>query len=95
MRMYLAGLTSFLGRPLTEDLVKGVYVLESFYYANQKTEQYLPLFKDFLLDSGAFTFFSSGRNVNWDDYVDRYAAFIIKNNVKKFFELDIDKLVGY
>ena len=95
MRMYLAGLTSFLGKPLTKELVNGVYVLESFYYANQKTEQYIPFFKDFLLDSGAFTFFSAGKKVDWDDYVDRYAAFIVKNNIKKFFELDIDKLVGY
>lgn len=96
MKLFLAGLTSFLGRPLTAELVEGVYVLESFYYANQKTEQYLPLFKDFLLDSGAFTFFSSGKkDVDWDEYVKRYAEFIVKNDIKHFFELDIDKLVGY
>lgn len=96
MKLFLAGLTSFLGRPLTAELVKDVYVLESFFYANQKTEQYIPLFKDFLLDSGAFTFFSSGKKgIDWDAYVKRYAEFIVKNNIKHFFELDIDKLVGY
>ena len=96
MKIFLAGHTSFLGKPLTKELVSGVYVLESFFYANQKTEQYIPYFKDFLLDSGAFTFFSSGKkDINWDEYVERYAKFIVKNNINHFFELDIDKLVGY
>lgn len=49
----------------------------------------------FLLDSGAFTFFSSGKEVNWDEYIERYTDFIKANGVEYFFELDIDKLVGY
>lgn len=96
MRLYLAGLTSFLGNPLTKELVSGVYALESFYYTNQKTEENIPYFKDFLLDSGAFTFFTSKpKNISWNEYVDKYADFINRNKVRHFFELDIDKLVGY
>lgn len=48
-----------------------------------------------MLDSGAFTFFSAGGGVNWDGYIKQYAAFINRNNVEKYFELDIDKLIGY
>ena len=51
--------------------------------------------KRILLDSGAFTFFSSGKSVDWNGYLKRYIDFINKNNVEKFFELDIDPLVGY
>ena len=48
-----------------------------------------------MLDSGAFTFFSAGGSVNWDDYIKRYAQFIKKNNIDLFLELDIDKLISY
>lgn len=48
-----------------------------------------------MLDSGAFTFFSAGGDVNWNDYIKQYAAFINRNRVKNYFELDIDKLIGY
>lgn len=97
MKVFLAGLKPFLGKILTEADVKGIFALESFYYADKTTERYLPLFKDFLLDSGAYTFFSGKqtKGVNWEEYVDKYADFIKRNNVKKFFELDIDKLIGY
>lgn len=96
MRIFLAGLRPFLGKHLSADDVRGIYSLESFYYADSTTEKYMPLFKDFLLDSGAFTFFSTkNQNINWEQYVDRYAEFVVRNNVKNFFELDIDKLVGY
>lgn len=95
MKLFLAGLSGSLGKYLNRDMIRGIYALESFYYADETTEKYLPFFGDFLLDSGAFTFFSSGKQVDWDEYVEKYARFIVKNNVKHFFELDIDKLVGY
>lgn len=72
------------------------YILESFYYADAETERLIPHMKDFLLDSGAFTFMqNSHTHVNWDDYIERYADFIKRNNVDKYFELDIDSVVGY
>ena len=33
--------------------------------------------------------------INWDEYVEKYAAFINKNKVKKYFELDVDSVTGY
>lgn len=72
------------------------YILESFYYTDDDTERLLPLFGDFLLDSGAFTFMQSSKKaVKWEEYIERYAAFINRNNIEKFFELDIDSVVGY
>ena len=72
------------------------YILESFYYVDEDTERLLPYFGDFLLDSGAFTFMSNvRRELNWDEYIERYADFINRNHIAKFFELDIDSVVGY
>lgn len=72
------------------------YILESFYYADEDTERLLPYFGDFLLDSGAFTFMQNTKtHVNWNDYIKKYADFIVRNNIKKYFELDIDSVVGY
>lgn len=72
------------------------YILESFYYADETTEKLIPFFGDFLLDSGAFTFMQNSKKaVEWEEYIERYAAFINRNNVEKYFELDIDSVVGY
>lgn len=72
------------------------YILESFYYIQ---EWQIPIIKNadlFLLDSGAFTFMNNFKGeVNWMEYIDKYADFIIKNNIEYFFELDIDAVVGY
>ena len=72
------------------------YILESFFYSDDTTERLIPFFGDFLLDSGAFTFMQGkGGSPNWDDYIERYADFINRNHITKFFELDIDSVVGY
>lgn len=77
-------------------LFKGLNILQSFYYCNEFTEkEVIPHCKRFMLDSGAFTFFSLGKAVDWNDYLRKYADFINRNNVDLFFELDIDYLVGY
>ena len=68
--------------------------LESFYYIEEEKE-YIHKYDNFLLDSGAFTFMSSSKGgVNWDEYIKKYAEFINQYNVKHFFELDIDSIVG-
>ena len=72
------------------------YVLESFFYCDETTEKLIPHFGDFLLDSGAFTFMQGkGGTPDFDDYAERYADFINRNKVRKYFELDIDSVVGY
>lgn len=79
------------------DLYKDANILQSFFYVSDFTEQViLPNCKDFLLDSGAFTFLSSSKKtINWNEYVQKYADFINKNHIKKYFELDIDSIVGF
>lgn len=74
-----------------------INILESYYYARKNP--YVPTLissaKNFLLDSGAFTFMQNTHvRTDWDAYVEEYAAFIRKYNVQLFFELDIDSVVG-
>jgi hypothetical protein len=71
------------------------YLLESFYYIK---EWQLPLIKKckmFLVDSGAFTFMSGTGTTDFEDYLTKYIEFINKCDVKYFFELDVDSVVGY
>lgn len=75
-----------------------VNILESYYYL-KKEEKFMPLIKHFglfLLDSGAFTFMSGSHKggCNWDKYVEEYADFINRHDIRLFFELDIDSVVG-
>lgn len=98
MKIYLAGVAPWKEEGIYDETVAQhhPYILESFYYANADTERLLPYFGDFLLDSGAFTFIQNSKtHVDWDAYIERYADFIKKNNVQKYFELDIDSIVGY
>lgn len=95
MRLCLAGLNSI--RAGTYAILKDIpFILESFYYFR---DYQIPLLKTaelFLVDSGAFTFMSNaGKAVDWEEYVDRYIEFINTHDVKYFFELDIDAVVGY
>ena len=112
MRVYLAGgvqsLTSDMKLFLAESgglweayfdakQFAHVYILQSFAYADEFTEKYIiPNAKDFMLDSGAFTFMQNRpTGVDWNEYIERYAAFIERNGIKKFYELDIDSVIGY
>lgn len=71
------------------------FILESFYYFHDWQVEFIKKSELFLLDSGAFTFMNNFKGtVDWDEYIERYAAFINKYDVKYFFELDIDSVVG-
>lgn len=103
MKLFLAGgnIGYKWSGDYNEEIIKyKPYILESYYYLAKHEEwisKLMPFFKGFLLDSGAFTFMSDVKNskqVNWDLYVEKYAAFINKYNINLFFELDIDVLVG-
>ena len=98
MRLYLAGSAPWRSEGIYDSIIKDYhpYILESFYYVDADTERLLPLFGDFMLDSGAFTFLHDNTSyTNWEEYIERYAKFIVKNNITKFYELDIDAVVGY
>lgn len=90
--------TLYQGGVFDVPLACRVNLLESFAYVKEWQTERIPVFKRFLLDSGAFTFaFGKGTKgkIDWDAYIDRYAAYIKTNSVEQFLELDIDKLVGY
>lgn len=97
MRICLAG-TYAITNENKNIVKKSKYILESFYYIK---DWQIPLIKDFdlfLLDSGAFTFMNNlkkGENVDFEAYLKRYIEFINKYDIKYFFELDIDSVVGY
>jgi len=70
--------------------------LESFIYLSEFEKKIIFKYKNFLLDSGAFTYLnkSKGQKVDWSQYVINYGKFVKEYNVKLFFELDIDPIVG-
>lgn len=72
------------------------YILESFLQTTEKSVKYLPYYGDYMLDSGAFSMLmGNAKKVDLKTYVDSYIAYVQKYNVQKFFELDIDPIVGY
>jgi hypothetical protein len=71
-----------------------ICILESFYHMFAWEKGLIKGIKSFMLDSGAFSLLN-GRNINLDSYIKRYAQFIKDNDVELFFELDIDKVVGW
>lgn len=94
MRVFFAGVESVAKENL--DLLRNGYNLISYYSINKSCEAIIKGSKDFLLDSGAFSFFSKqDEETNWEEYIKKYADFIIQNKIKHFFELDIDPIVGY
>ena len=105
MKIYLAGVAPWRGGQdkLYDEAYQTLhpYILESFYYADADTERLIPYFGDFMLDSGAFTFMGGFKFIDnskgeaFDEWIERYADFIVRNNVEKFFELDIDSVTGY
>lgn len=94
MKIFLAGTYS---RQYLLDTEKKPFILESFFYIDEQFEKRIQTFGDFLLDSGAFTFCGNGglKETQFDEYLERYAEFVKKNKVEKFFELDVDSIVGY
>jgi hypothetical protein len=65
-------------------------------YLKEFESKVIKNYDNFLLDSGAFTYLNKLKTtqVNWEDYVLKYAKFIKENNIENFFELDIDPIVG-
>lgn len=98
MKIYLSGISGVKPYLLNGDIdTSKIFALESFYSIRDWQKSLIPKFASFLLDSGAFTFMSNAikcENIDWLSYVDKYADFIVENNVKLFFELDIDKIKG-
>jgi len=94
MKVFLAGTSSRKAEFIIP--YKIPYLLESFYYIKDWQIEYIKSenCKMFLLDSGAFTFMSNSKKVDFEDYLHKYINFINKYNIKHFFELDIDSVTG-
>ena len=94
MKVFLAG--TYSRNPELIISYKVPYILESFYYVKDWQLEYIRSddCKMFLLDSGAFTFMSGKKKVDFEDYLYKYINFINKYDIKHFFELDIDSVVG-
>ena len=106
MRVFLAGndgyhkTNEFQLRQFTQEVTsfKDFNILES-YYTLRDNENFMELLNrcnSFLLDSGAFTFMSGTHQgeIQWEQYIDEYADCINRYDIKHFFELDIDSIVG-
>ena len=105
MKVFLAGngyhkTDEFNIRSLVESVTdfEDFNILES-YYMLRDNEDFLHLLKrcnSFLLDSGAFTFMQGTHQgeIDWDEYIEQYADLINRWDVKLFFELDIETIVG-
>lgn len=101
MKLFLAGNAPWRAEGVYNEAIidNKPYVLESFYYIKNDNEWLMkmrPFFKEFLLDSGAFSFLNTIKKgtPDWDRYIEEYADFINKHKVELFFELDIDPIVG-
>ena len=99
MDVYLAGIGNL--KPQIESgivSINGLSVLESYYDCrhNAWIATQIPKFGKFLLDSGAFTFLGTKKDarLDWDSYADGYADFINTHKIQRFFELDIDPILG-
>lgn len=93
MKVFLAATSDKRFIPNLED---SKYILESFYYFQDWQIPLIKQSKMFLLDSGAFTFMNSKQGgCDFEEYLTRYIDFINKYDVKYFFELDVDSVVGY
>lgn len=96
MKIYLAAAFTYRNyKKYGLDIEKSIYTLESFQYVKRLGLPHIKNMDNFILDSGAFTYLNGASgDVDWEQYVDDYADFIIKYKVKNFIELDIDPIVG-
>lgn len=100
MRLFFAGTGHYdCKKWFEQNLVSPheVNVLESYYSISKWQIGYIHKFRSFLLDSGAFSFLfgaQKGKKIDWLSYADKYADFVKENNIKRYFELDLDSVIG-
>lgn len=77
------------------EMLKGADILSSYFYCRSIPEitSTIPYMRDFMLDSGVFSFINSGKKFD-DKYVHQYADYIKENKIKSYVELDVDQLIG-
>jgi hypothetical protein len=95
MNVHLA----FGGTNLLEFIdTRKLFGLYSYHYVkkNKALLSTIHNWKEFILDSGIFTYLNGldSKNVDWNDYVDKYAEFVRENNIRNYVEVDVDTLIG-
>jgi hypothetical protein len=96
MKIYLAG--EVYGKEVFKSFNYDFNRLDSYYYIRNDKEfiDVIPKYRDYLLDSGAFTFIMNKKiTVDIDVYTDAYIDFINNHKIDKFFEMDVDAVYGY
>ena len=74
------------------------FILESFVQVTPDSTKLLKYYPFYMLDSGAFSFITGTKQYTKADfmaYVDKYIAYVNENNIKHFFEMDVDSMLGY
>ena len=107
MKLYLAAVAETIHQQCNEILYKArpPYVLESYFYLKTMEGEWIMDYlksahcKSYMIDSGAFTFMSVKVNhrptiSQLDRYLEEYIKFVNKHDVKLFFELDVDSILG-
>ena len=101
MRIFLAASTTGFKKATRKKAItetKPLYFLETFYSGENVCKKVLQDVgqENFLLDSGAFSFMNGAECTKeiMLNYLNKYIKFIIENNVKYFFELDVDTIFG-
>jgi hypothetical protein len=92
MKIFLAG--SGLTKVWQDVNFYDFFRLQTFFHITPKEASEIFKYKDFLLDSGAFSFIG-GAKVSMKEYIEDYINFINKYDIKKFFELDLYTLPEY
>lgn len=105
-KIFLAA-TSHVKSPIVERGLHPHYILESYMdlkSGTKSTDKYIKwclTADEFLLDSGAFAFMNKASKIkdltedNIKQYIRNYVDFINKYNIKYFFEMDLDCVLGY
>ena len=93
MRVYMAATSCLRKQPELMEICD--YFLESFISIEDWQMPYFKKAKGFLLDSGAFTFMNGGTHKNLKKYAEKYANFVKDNDIRDFFELDVESIVGW
>lgn len=101
MRIFLAATHEGMSVDTRKKLIergKPRYILETFFNGEKKCKNALENVgtENFLLDSGAFSFMSGAECTKemLMEYLDRYIKFIRDNDIRYFFELDVDTIFG-
>lgn len=82
---------------LSEEDLSQLYLLFSIVSYGKDKLRGARLCKESIIDSGAFTYLANNRseNINWEEYIEKYADIINKVKPSHYIELDIDPIIGY